>query len=139
MMITFEEEIMPAYGLTDMGYKLQASSGPAMLAAMDAAMKDDEYIVGMGWQPHSMFGRYDLAILEQDKDVIYQPDDIIVLGRPNVREELTEVTAFMEKVIWTNDTIGPLMVYIADSNKSTLEAAREWKNANPEVWQDWVK
>lgn len=139
MMIACEEEIMPAYGLTDMGYELLSSSGPEMLAAMDAAMKKGEYIVGMGWQPHSMFGRYDLVILEQDKDVIYQPDDIYILGRSNVEEELPKVTAFMKKVTWTNETIGSLMVYIADSNLDSLEAAREWKNNNPEIWQDWLK
>ncbi len=139
MMIKCEEEIMPAYGLDEAGIELIASSGPAMLAAMDAAMKRNEYIVGMGWQPHSMFGRYDLAILEQDKEVIYAPDEIVVLGRPGVEEELPEVTAFMKNVIWTNETIGSLMVFISDSDKSTLEAAREWKNANTDVWQDWVQ
>ncbi len=139
MMIKCEEEIMPAYGLDEAGIELIASSGPAMLAAMDAAMKKHEYIVGMGWQPHSMFGRYDLVILEQDKDVIYAPDDIYILGRPDVETDLPEVTAFMKNVFFTNDTIGPLMVYIADSDLNTLDAAREWKNANTEVWQDWVK
>ncbi len=139
MMIKCEEEIIPAYGLDDAGIELIASSGPAMLAAMDAAMKKHEYIVGMGWQPHSMFGRYDLVILEQDKDVIYAPDDIYILGRPDVETDLPEVTAFMKNVFFTNDTIGPLMVYIADSDLNTLEAAREWKDANTEVWQDWVK
>ncbi|MDC7124891.1 MAG: glycine betaine ABC transporter substrate-binding protein [Spirochaetales bacterium] len=139
MMIKCEEEIIPKYGLDEAGIQLLPSSGPAMLAAMDAAIKDHEYIVGMGWQPHSMFGRYDLVILEQDKDIIYAPDDIFILGRPGVEEELPEITAFMKNVFWTNETIGPLMVYIADSDKNTLEAAREWKNANPDVWQDWVK
>ena len=139
MMIKCEEEIMPAYGLDDAGIELLASSGPAMLAAMDSAIKNNEYIVGMGWQPHSMFGRYDLMILEQDKDVIYAPDDIFILGRPGVENDLPEVTAFMENVYWTNETIGPLMVYITDSDLSTLEAAREWKDANPDVWQSWVK
>ena len=51
MMIKCEEEIIPKYGLDDAGIELIASSGPAMLAAMDAAMKNNEYIVGMGWRP----------------------------------------------------------------------------------------
>lgn len=139
MMIKCEEELIPKYGLDDAGIELIASSGPAMLASMDAAIERNEYIVGMGWQPHSMFGRYDLKILEQDKDMVYAPDDIIILGRPGVEEEMPEVTAFMKNVFWTNETIGSLMVHIGDSNKDTLEAAREWKNANTDVWQDWVE
>lgn len=138
MMIKTEEELIPAYGLDDAGIELVASSGPAMLAAMDAAIQNHEYIVGMGWQPHSMFGRYDLVLLEQDKDVIFPIDDIYILGRPGIEEAMPDVVEFFSNVKWTNETIGPLMVYISDSNLDTMEAAREYKNAHPELWQDWV-
>jgi glycine betaine/proline transport system substrate-binding protein len=138
MMITTEEELMPAYDLIEMGYELVPSSSPAMLAAMESAIEDEEYIVGMGWQPHSMFGRMDLVILEQDEEEVWSTDDIYILGRPGVEEDLPVVVEFFDNVMWTNETIGPLMVHIAESNLDTLEAAREWKNQNPDVWQDWV-
>ncbi len=138
MMITTEEELMPAYGLDEMGYELVPSSSPAMLAAIESAIEDEEYIVGMGWQPHSMFGRYPLTILEQDEEEVWSIDDIYIVGRPGVSEDMPEVVGLFENVFWTNETIGPLMVHIADSNLDTLEAAREWKNANPDVWEDWV-
>ncbi len=139
MMIKCEEELIPAYNLADAGIELLASSGPAMMAAIDAAIENEEYIVGMGWQPHSMFGLYDLVILEQDGAEVYAPNDIFILGRSGVEEDLPEVVDFMKNVYWTNETIGPLMVYIQESNLDTLEAAREWKNANTDVWSDWVK
>jgi len=139
MMIKTEEEIIPQYGLDDAGIELLPSSSPAMLAAIEKAFKNEDYIVGMGWQPHSMFGRYDLVILEQDGAVVFEPNGIFILGRSDVKEDLPEASAFFKNVHWTNETIGPLMVYIADSNLDTLEAAREWKNANPKVWQDWLK
>ena len=138
MMIATQDEVMPQYGLDEMGYELVASSSPAMLAAVESAIADEEFIVGMGWQPHSMFGRYPLVILEQDEEQIWPVDDIKILGRNGVEEDLPEVVEFFENVMWTNDTIGELMVYIADSNLDTLEAAREWKNANPDVWEDWL-
>ena len=138
MMITTRENLMPSYGLNEMGYELVPSSSPAMLAAMEAAIENEEYIVGMGWQPHSMFGRMDLTILEQDEDVVFPIDDIFIMGRPGIEEDMPEVVEFFDNVMWTNETIGPLMVYIADSNLDTLEAAREWKNDNPDVWQDWL-
>ena len=138
MMITTRESLMPSYGLNEMGYELVPSSSPAMLAAMEAAIENEEYIVGMGWQPHSMFGRMDLTILEQDEDVVFPIDDIFIMGRPGIEEDMPEVVECFDNVMWTNETIGPLMVYIADSNLDTLEAAREWKNDNPDVWQDWL-
>ncbi|MFP4153265.1 MAG: glycine betaine ABC transporter substrate-binding protein [Alkalispirochaeta sp.] len=138
MMIKTEEELIPAYGLEEAGLELVPSSGPAMMAAMESAIEDEEYIVGMGWQPHSMFGRMDLVILEQDGEEVFPIDDIYIMGRPGVEEDLPEVVEFFENVTWTNETIGPLMVHIADSNLDTLEAAREWKDENPDIWSDWV-
>jgi len=139
MMIKTEEELFPAYNFEEAGLELVSSSGPAMMAALESAYKKGEYFVGMGWQPHSMFGRFDLAILEQDGEVIFPEDDIFILGRSGVGEDLPEVVSLFKNVYWTNETIGSLMVYIADSKLDTLEAAREWKNANPDVWSDWVK
>ncbi|MFW5683871.1 MAG: glycine betaine ABC transporter substrate-binding protein [Spirochaetota bacterium] len=138
MMIKTEEILMPEYGLNDMGYELLPSSSPAMLAAMESAIEDEEYIVGMGWQPHSMFGRFELQILEQDEEQVWPVDDILILGRPGVEEDLPEVVEFFSNVMWTNDTIGSLMVHINNSNLDTLEAAREWKNENRDVWEAWL-
>ena len=138
MMIQTEENLIPAYGLDEAGLTLVASSGPAMMAALDAAYNNQEYFVGMGWQPHSMFGRYDLVILEQDGEQIFDLDDIFIMGRPGVAEDLPEVVAFFQNVYWVNETIGPLMVAIGDSNLSTLEAARQWKNENEDIWRGWL-
>ncbi|MFW6312467.1 MAG: glycine betaine ABC transporter substrate-binding protein [Spirochaetota bacterium] len=138
MMIQTQEVVMPEYGLDEAGLEVVPSSGPAMMAALDAAYADEEYFVGMGWQPHSMFGRYDLVILEQDGEQVWDLDDVFIMGRPGVEEDLPEVVEFFDNVMFTNETIGPLMVHIADSDLDTLEAAREWKNENQDVWSDWI-
>ncbi|MFO8041778.1 MAG: glycine betaine ABC transporter substrate-binding protein [Alkalispirochaeta sp.] len=138
MMIRTEEDLIPAYGLDEAGLELVPSSSPAMLAAMQSAIENEEYIVGMGWQPHSMFGRMDLTILEQDGEEIFPIDDIYIMGRPGVEEDLPEVVEFFENVMWNNDTIGSLMVHIGDSDLDTMEAAREWKNENTDIWADWI-
>ncbi len=138
MMIQTQEVIVPSYGLDDAGLEVVPSSGPAMMAALDAAYANEEYFVGMGWQPHSMFGRYDLVILEQDQEQVWDLDNVYIMGRPNVEEDLPEVVAFFDNVMFTNETIGPLMVHIADSDLDTLEAAREWKNENQDVWSGWI-
>lgn len=138
LMITTEERAMPAYGLHDAGLELVPSSGPAMMAALDTAYQNEEWIVVLGWQPHSKFGYYDLVILEQDQDMIWDIDNVHLIGRTGLREEKPELTEFLGNMFITNDEISELMVHIAESNLSTLEAAREWKNANPDVWSDWI-
>ena len=138
MMMDTRETLIPEYGLEEAGLELVPSSDAAMMAALDAAYAEEEYFVGMGWQPHSMFGRYDLVILEQDEAQVWDVDNVYIMGRPGVTEDLPVVSEFFDNVMWTNETIGPLMVHIADSDLDTLEAAREWKNENPDVWSDWV-
>lgn len=138
MMMQVADVMFPEYGLEEAGLELVPSSSPAMLAEMQSRIAAGEYVVGMGWQPHSMFGRMDIVILEQDGAEVFPIDDIFILGRPGATETFPEVAEFMSKVYWTNDTIGSLMVYISDSSLDTLEAAREWKNENTEIWSSWV-
>lgn len=138
MMITTEEGIIPSYGLDEAGISLMASSDAAMMAAIDAAIRNEEYIVGMGWQPHSMFGYFDLVILEQDQEVFFDLDDIEIIGRTGLAEDKPELHQFLNNMYFTNETIGPLMVHINESNLSTLEAAREWKDQNREIWENWI-
>ncbi len=138
LMITTEEEAMPAYGLDDKGYELVASSGPAMMAELDAAYQNEEYIVVLGWQPHSMFGYYDLVILEQDEEEIWGFDDVHLIGRADLRDDKPELAEFLGNMEVNTEEIGDLMVHIRESNLDTLEAAREWMNANRGVWEGWL-
>ncbi|MEX2444619.1 MAG: glycine betaine ABC transporter substrate-binding protein [Alkalispirochaeta sp.] len=138
LMITTEEEAMPAYDLNEAGYELVPSSGPAMMAALEAAYQNEEWIVVLGWQPHSMFGYYDLAILEQDEEEVWGLDNIHILGRTGLKSEKPELAEFLGNMSMNTAEMGALMVHIAESDMDTLDAAREWKNENTDIWSDWV-
>ena len=138
VMVTTENEVMPAYGLTDAGYTLLPSSGPAMMAALKQAMAKKEWIVVTGWKPHSMFGYWDLAFLEQDKDQVWGVGNIHITGRKTLREDKPELAKFLEKMQLTNSELGSLMVAINESKKDTLDAARDWMNENETVVARWL-
>ena len=138
VMVTTENEVMPAYGLTDAGYTLLPSSGPAMMAALKQAMAKKEWIVVTGWKPHSMFGYWDLAFLEQDKDKVWGVGNIHITGRKTLREDKPELAKFLEKMQLTNSELGSLMVAINESKKDTLDAARDWMNENETVVARWL-
>jgi len=138
IMITTGEEVIPAYGLDEAGYTLVPSSGPAMMASLDDATSQENYIVVTGWRPHSMFGFYDLAFLEQDQEEIWGTGNIHIIGRENLRDERPELAQFLSNMRMTNDEISDLMVFIRESDVDTLDAAREWKDNNEDVWSDWI-
>ena len=138
IMITTEEEVIPAYGLGEAGLELVPSSGPAMMAALESAVEDEEYIVVTGWKPHSMFGYFDLAFLEQDEEQIWSAGNIHLIGRADLEDDKPELAQFLSNMEITNSEIGSLMVAIRESDLDTLEAAREWKQENEDVWSDWI-
>lgn len=138
VMKTTEEEVMPAYGLTDAGYELIASSGPAMTAALKDAVEHNEWIVVTGWKPHSMFGYWDLTFLEQDQKKVWGEGNIHIKGRKDLREDKPELAKFLTNMQMTNAELGSLMVAIKESKKDTLEAARDWMNENEDVVSDWI-
>lgn len=138
VMQTTENTVMPAYGLTEAGYELLPSSGPAMMASLKQAIARDEWIVVTGWKPHSMFGYWDLTFLEQDKDQVWGVGNIHIMGRKDLREDKPELAQFLENMNLTNPELGSLMVAIAESDKDTLEAARDWMNENEDVVADWI-
>ena len=120
------------------GYTLLPSSGPAMMAALKQAIAKKEWIVVTGWKPHSMFGYWDLAFLEQDKDKVWGVGNIHIMGRKTLREDKPELAKFLEKMQLTNSELGSLMVAINESKKDTLDAARDWMNENETVVARWL-
>lgn len=140
LMTTMDTDVLPAsgYGLADAGYTLLASSGPAMMASLKQAVAKKEWIVVTGWKPHSMFGYWDLAFLEQDKKTIWSPGNIDITGRKNLREDKPELAKFLENMELNNEELSSLMVAIKESKKSTLEAARDWMHANEAVVVKWI-
>lgn len=138
VMVTTENEVMPAYGLTAAGYTLLPSSGPAMMAALKQAIAKKEWIVVTGWKPHSMFGYWDLVFLEQDKDKVWGVGNIHITGRKTLREDKPELAKFLEKMQLNNSELGSLMVAINESKKDTLDAARDWMKENEAVVAKWL-
>ncbi len=138
VMKTTENDIMPMYGLDEAGYKLLASSGPAMMASLKDAIANEEYIVVTGWKPHSMFGMWDLKFLEQDKEKVWGVGNIHIFGRKNIKEDKPKLAQFLSNMELTTAEVGSLMVAIRESDKDTEEAARDWMMENEDVVADWI-
>lgn len=138
IMSTTENKLMPSYGLTDAGYSLMASSGPAMMAALKDAYESEEWIVVTAWKPHSMFGYFDMDFLEQDGEQVWGAGNIHITGRKDVKEDKPELAQFLSNMQLTTAEVGSLMVAIAESSASEEEAAREWLKDNMEVVEDWI-
>lgn len=72
-----------------------ASSGPAMVASLDKAIRNKEWIVITGWKPHFMWAKFDLKYLDDPKG-IYPEDACTIISRRGFEEEKPEAAKFFK-------------------------------------------
>jgi len=136
MMKQTKEEIIPDYGLD---LELVASSGPAMTAALSAAIEKKEWIVVTGWRPHWMFGRWDLKLLKQDPDkVVWNEGEIHVQANKNLPTEKPTLAKFLSNMHLTDAQLSDLMLKVKESEYDVSEVAREWMATHEDVVNKWI-
>jgi glycine betaine/proline transport system substrate-binding protein len=136
MMKTLKSDIIPEY---DIKLELIPSSGPAMTAALGAAIDAGEWIVVPAWKPHWMFGRWDLKVLEQDEDkTFWESGDIHIKGRYDIGEDKPTLEAFLRNMYLTDAELSDLMVKVEESDLGVAEVARDWMFENEAVVEKWI-
>ncbi len=84
------------YGLD--GYNLQSSSGAGMTAALERAIDRDEWIVATAWNPHWMFGAYDLRYLEDPKGTLGKAERIHAFAHVGFYQDNVDVAMFLSRM-----------------------------------------
>ena len=135
-MMSVSEQLIKDYKLD---YKLLASSGPAMTAALKDAVSKQEPIVVLGWKPHWMFARWKLRFLEQDADkVVWDKGDIHITGRKELPQDKPELAAFLSAMVLTDEQLSDLMLQVEESDEDVAVVAKTWMEANKDVVKAWI-
>lgn len=129
------DEAIKQYGLD---YKLQASSGAAMIAELARAEDKQESIVVTGWVPHWMFAKWKLRFLDDPKGIYGAAETVNSIGSKGLEKKAPQVAAFLKKFQWASkDEIGEVMLAIQDGAKPDV-AAKDWVAKHPERVAEWV-
>lgn len=129
------DEAIKAYGLD---YKLQASSGAAMIAELTRAEDKQESIAVTGWVPHWMFAKWKLRFLDDPKGIYGAAETVNSIGSKGLEKKAPEVAAFLKKFQWTSkDEIGEVMLAIQEGAKPEA-AAKDWVAKHPERVAEWT-
>jgi glycine betaine/proline transport system substrate-binding protein len=83
------------YGLD---YDLQLSSGAGMTAALERAVRRNQWIVVTAWSPHWMFGAYDLRYLEDPKGVLGSFERVHALARMGFYQDHVDAAGFFSRM-----------------------------------------
>ena len=127
------ERAIEAYGLE---LDQITSSGPAMVASLQRAERNEDWIVITGWKPHFKWANHDLKYLEDPKG-IYPMDVCAILSRRGFEEDMPKVADFFKKFNLTEDELYELMASIDDNGNE--QGARIWYEANKEMVDGWYE
>lgn len=119
----------------DLDFKQVSSSGPAMVAALEKAIQDEEPIVITGWKPHFKWNRFDLKYLEDPKD-IYPKDRMEILGRKGFTEDYPVLTEFFKNFQFEEDKLYELMEDVNDAD-DPIDGAKKFYENNKAMVDGW--
>lgn len=111
------------------------SSGPAMVASLEKAIKKNEWIVITGWKPHFKWAKNNLKYLKDPKS-IYPEDACTIIARSDFEEDQPEVASFFKKFNFNEAQLYQLMEYIQAEDEES--GATKFYNENKAMIDGWL-
>ena len=123
-----------AYGLD---YQLLTASDAAMVAAVDRAIKRNEWIVATSWTPHWMFAQYKLRYLEDPKKSLGGDEAIHAVARKGFEKDFPKAAAFIKQFkIPLADLEG---IMLKAKSSSYDKEATAYIKSHPEQVGQWLQ
>ena len=123
------------------GFELVESSEQGMLAQVERAGRSQDAIVFLGWEPHPMNTRFQLAYLTGG-DEVFGPNFGGATVYTNVRkgyvQECPNVGKLLQNLAFVLNMESEVMGKILDDGMEPKEAATAWLKANPGVLDAWL-
>lgn len=120
----------------DLDFEQITSSGPAMVASLEKAMNNDEWIVITGWKPHFMWANFDIKYLEDPKN-IYPKDVCAIVSRTGFEEDMPEAAEFFKNFNLREEQLYSLMGSIDMEGEEA--GATRWYEANKDMVNGWFE
>jgi len=121
-------------------YKLDfeqiTSSGPAMVASLEKAIKNKEWIAITGWKPHFKWTKNDLKYLEDPKG-IYPKDACTIISRKGFEKDKPKAATFFKNFKLEEAQLYELMASIKKNGEEV--GATEWYKTNKVLVDSWMK
>ena len=126
------------FGLGD--FTLVESSEQGMLAQVERAVKEQRPIVFLGWQPHPMNTRFNMAYLSGGDDVFgpnFGGAKVYTTVRKGYLRQCPNVGKLLENLAFTVDDENALMAGVM-ANGDAERTAQDWLAEHPERLQTWL-
>ncbi|WP_426143499.1 choline ABC transporter substrate-binding protein [Pseudomonas sp. DWP3-1-2] len=122
------------------GFQLVESGEAGMLAAVQRAVKRNEWVVFVGWTPHPMNINMKIDYLTGSEDV-FGPQEgaatVSVVTAPDYAQRCPNVSKMLSNLTFTAAQESQMMVPIMD-RKAPDDVAKQWLKDHPEDLQRWL-
>lgn len=126
------------YGLS--GWDVVESSEQAMLAQVDRAGRQKNWIVFVGWEPHPMNTKLKMTYLsggEKTFGANYGASEVYTVARKGFTDECPNVARLLSQTSFSVGLENEIMAS-AEAGKKPEEAALAWLKANPATIGPWL-
>jgi glycine betaine/proline transport system substrate-binding protein len=95
-------------------------------------------VVFFGWRPHTMFRKYNLKILDDDKG-FFETSTVHVITNSELKKNAPEVYKILSNWSISIGDIEEMISEIEDKKRDPKEVAGEWISKNQDKIKKWLK
>lgn len=129
------EKTLEIYDLE--GYELVPNEEGEMIATLNEAMENKEWLVVVGWSPHWMFVYRDLRYLKDPKKTLGGRQTVYTLGRKGLRQDYPMVERFFRNFRISLRAMEDIMLLATEV--PVEEAVDSYLKDHPKLVQQWVE
>ena len=121
------------------GFELVESSEAGMLTEAERAMKDNQWIIFLGWTPHPIMGEMKIHYLDGMGDSGFGAATVLTNVRAGYTTECPNAGKLLSNLKFTLEMEGAMMDPVLKNGADPKETAKAWLKANPDVVKPWLE
>jgi glycine betaine/proline transport system substrate-binding protein len=121
------------------GFQLVESSEAGMLTEAEKAMKNNEWIIFLGWTPHPIMGEMKIHYLDGMGDSGFGAASVLTNVRAGYAQECPNAGKLLSNLKFSLEMEGAMMAPVLKDAADPKETARAWLKANPDVVKPWLE
>ncbi len=120
------------------GYELVESSEAGMLTEAEKAMKNNEWIIFLGWTPHPVMGEMKIHYLDGMGASGFGAATVLTNVRAGYAGECPNAGKLLSNLKFNLEMEGKMMDPVLKDGADPKETAKAWLKANPESAKPWL-
>jgi len=121
------------------GFTLVESSEAGMLMEAEKALKNNQWIIFLGWTPHPIMGEMKIHYLDGMGDSGFGAASVLTNVRAGYTAECPNVGKMLSNIKFTLEMEGAMMDPVLKDGANPKETARTWLKSNPDAVKAWLR